>query len=131
MKFISLFIKWSFSSLFLIREHFVVCMHSLTNEISTVMRVWSNISLWSRWIQWLLCSDELGHRNTRFKTKFESWTLLGYLVEKNLVGLESFNQKESVILKRVPLWEEWYRKLGSQKLFLMLNLPSWWEHCWD
>ena len=131
MKFISLFIKWSFSSLFLIREHFVVCMHSLTNEISTVMRAWSNISLWSRWIQWLLCSDELGHRNTRFKTKFESWTLLGYLVEKNLVGLESFNQKESVILKRVPLWEEWYRKLGSQKLFLMLNLPSWWEHCWD
>jgi len=49
--------------------------------------------------------------------------LLGYLVEKNSVGLESSSWKELVILKRVSLWEEQYGKLGSQKLSLMLKSP--------
>jgi len=73
-------------------------------------------------MQWLLYSDELEHRNTRFKTKFESWILSGYLVEKNSIDLESFNWKELAISKRVFLWEEWYGKLGSKKLSLMLKL---------
>ena len=57
----------------------------------------------------------------RFKIELESWSLLEYLVEKNLVGLESSNWKESAILKRMSLWVEWYGKSRSQKLFLMLK----------
>ena len=57
----------------------------------------------------------------RFKIELESWSLLEYLVGKNLVGLESSNWKESAILKRMSLWVEWYGKSRSQKLFLMLK----------
>ena len=70
---------------------------------------------------WLSYSEELGHKNTRSKTKFESWTLSEYLVGKNLVGLESSNQKESAMSKRVSLWEKWYGKFRSQKLSLILK----------
>ena len=51
----------------------------------------------------LLCSVELSQRKTRFKTKFESWTLLEYLVGKDSVGLEISKQKESAILNKVSL----------------------------
>ena len=44
-----------------------------------------------------------------------------YLVEKNSVGLESSKQKESMILKKVSLWEKWYGKFGFQKLSLILK----------
>ena len=70
---------------------------------------------------WLSCFGELECRNTRSKTEFKSWILLGYLVEKNSIGLEISNQKESAISKRVSLWEEWYRKFGFQKQSLILK----------
>jgi len=59
----------------------------------------------------------------RSKTELESWSLSKYLVGKDSVGLESSNWKEFAISKRMFLWIEWYKKSGSQKLFLMLKSP--------
>ena len=71
--------------------------------MSTEIEVWSDVNLYSRWIQLLLCSIKFGCRNTRFKTEFESWKLLEYLVGKNSVGLDSSTWKGSAISKRV-IW---------------------------
>ena len=82
---------------------------------------WLNVNLQSGWMWWLSNLEEESYRKMRFKIELESWSLLEYLVGKNLVGLESSNWKESAILKRMSLWVEWYGKSRSQKLFLMLK----------
>ena len=89
MKQMSLSMKWAFSSLFLSKDHFLFWTHSLRIEMSTVMGVWSDINLQFGWTQWLSCSIEFGCKNIRSNIKFESWVLSEYLVEKNLVSLDS------------------------------------------
>ena len=106
IEFINYSIKWSSFSLFLVRDYFIVWICSSTIDMLTVIGVWSDISLQSRWIWWLLCFVKLGQRKTRFKTEFESWTLLEYLVGKYSVGLEISKQKESAISNKMSLWEE-------------------------
>ena len=53
--------------------------------IVIVNRAWSEVSLYSRWIVWLLNSFDLNHKNIRSSTKFISWLLSEYLVRTWLV----------------------------------------------
>ena len=77
--------------------------------------------------------EEPGHRNTRSKTELETWRLSKYLVEKNSKSSEISNWKESIISKRMSLWEEWCGKFGSQKWSLILTLVSfrYFKATWD
>ena len=72
IKFINSSIKWSSSSLFLVRDHFIVWIYFSTIDMLIVMGAWSDVSFQSGWIQWLLCSVELSQKKTRSKTEFES-----------------------------------------------------------
>ena len=56
-------------------------------------------------------------------TKFELFLLSKYLVETGLVGLDKQEFIESTISVRRLLCIEWYKKLGSQILFLILKSP--------
>ena len=57
----------------------------------------------------------------RLITKFEFYWLLEYLVGICSVGLDSSKWKESAISKRTELCWEWWGKLESQILSLMLK----------
>ena len=67
--------------------------------------------------------DMVGIKFCWFRTELESWSLSEYLVGKFSVGLESSRWKESTILNKISLKEEWNRKLGSQRQSLILKLP--------
>ena len=56
-------------------------------------------------------------------TEFESLLLLEYLVGTWLIGYERFKLKESVMIIRLLLIEEWWEKEGSHKLSQILKLP--------
>ena len=55
--------------------------------------------------------------------EFDSPAMLEYLVEQGLVGDERAKLKESVIIKRSSLIDEWWGKEVFHKLFLMLKSP--------
>jgi len=56
-------------------------------------------------------------------TEFESLSLLEYLVGTWLIEHERFKLKESAMIIRSLLIEEWWGKEGSYKLFQMLKSP--------
>ena len=126
-KFLILWMRFSrnrlSSSLPLIRDHLLVDICSLLMDTSIVIGAWSDKSLQSGWMQWLLNSNENGQRNTRSKMEFESWSLLENLVKRFSVGLEISSENESAISKRVSLWLEWKGKYKSHRLSLILKSP--------
>ena len=73
--------KFFSSSLFLIIFYFLVYICSSNITILTVSRVWFDNSLHSRWIVWVLNSDEVSWRNMRLITKFKLFWLSEYLVK--------------------------------------------------
>ena len=115
--------KFSSFLLFLTIVHFLVWTCSLKIVILTVSGIWSNVNLQSRWIEWLLYSDDSGLKNIRSMTEFESCWSSEYLVGTWLVGQDNSKYKEFATSIRVFLWIEWYRKLGSQLSSLILKSP--------
>ena len=59
----------------------------------------------------------------RWITEFELFWLSEYLVRTGLMSLNKQKFIEFVMLVRRSLQVEWYRKLGSQILFLILKSP--------
>ena len=55
--------------------------------------------------------------------KLASPTVSEYLVRQGLVGDERAKLKESAIIKRLSLMDEWWEKEGSHKLSLILKSP--------
>ena len=74
-------------------------------------------------MEFLLYSDESGLRNIKSMTKFEFFWLSEYLVGTWLVDLDSSRFIESTISIKRSLYMEWYGKLESHKLSLMLESP--------
>ena len=74
-------------------------------------------------MEWLLSSEELHQRNMRLITEFASLALSAYLVGIWLIGNDKFKLKELAIIIKSSLMDEWYRKDGSHKLFLILKSP--------
>jgi len=70
---ISLTRKFFSFLLFLTLVWVLVWIYSSKIAILTMSGVWSNISLHSGWIVWLSNSDEVGQRNARSMTEFESF----------------------------------------------------------
>ena len=56
-------------------------------------------------------------------TEFDSPVESEYLVGHGLVGLERVRSKESAIINKLSLIEEWKGKEGSYNLSLMLKSP--------
>ena len=111
------------SSLSLISECCLVGIYSSLIGILTVIGVWSDESLQSRWIWCWLNSVGEGQVKTRSKTKFEFWLLSNNLVGKFSIGLDKAREKESAISKSISLWTEWNGKFKFQRLSLMLKSP--------
>ena len=65
---------------------------------------------------WLSNLLELLCKNIKLMTEFESFLLSEYLVRVQLVGKEKSRLKESAIISKSLLIEEWWRKDGSQRL---------------
>ena len=72
-------------------------------DMLIVIQAWSDKSLQSGWMQWLLNSDDEDQRNTRSKMEFESQSLSENLVGRFSVGLEISSKNESAVSKRVSL----------------------------
>ena len=113
--------NFSSSLLFLTIVYFLVWIYSSKIMISTVRGVWSDKSLYSGWIVWLLSSYEFSQRNMRLIIEFESSWLSEYLVGTWLVDLEIHKFIESVISIKRSLWAEWCRKEGFWLQYLMLK----------
>ena len=77
-------------------------------EIMTVKGTWSEVSLQSRWIEWLSSSSDPNCKNIRSSTGFASWLLSEYLVGTQLVEVEIPKLKESAILKKRSLQNKWW-----------------------
>ena len=67
---------------------------------------------------------DLLHKNIRSITELASPSMSEYLVGNGIVGVDKSKLKESAIIIRLLLIEEWYRKEGFYKLFLMLKSPD-------
>ena len=98
-------------------------MFSLAIGIDTIRGTWSNERHQSGWIKWLLSSADPLQKNTRSITKLALPLVLEYLVGIGLVGSDKSKLKESAIIIRSSLIEEWYRNEGSHKLSLILKSP--------
>ena len=81
-------------SLFLIKVHFFVWIHSSRIGILMEIGVWLDNSLQFRWIWWLSSSEEFGWRKMRSMTESVSQGLSEYLVEMFSIGLEISKPKE-------------------------------------
>ena len=75
------------------------------------------------WIEWLLSSVDPLHKNIRSITELDSPSVSGYLVGMGLIGVNKSRLKESAMMIRSSLIEEWYKNKGSYKLSLILKLP--------
>ena len=95
-----------FSSLSLIKTHFLVEKHSSKIGMQIDSVAWSEMSYQSGWISWLLNSSDPCLRNMRSMTEFELCLLSIYLVGIWLVGMDKLRSKASVTSKRISLWEE-------------------------
>ena len=96
---------------------------SLIMEISTESGVWSKESQFSGEMWWLSSSGEPNHRNIRSRTEFASPGMLEYLVGHRLVAVDKVKLNESAIINRLLLIVEWWGKVGSYKLSLILKSP--------
>ena len=103
--------------------HFLVWICSSTIRMVIVSGTWSEVKCHSDWIEWLSSSSNLNYRNIKLRTKFESWLLLEYLVETQLMGSDRPKLKESAMSNNKSLWEEWCRYAESYKLSLILKSP--------
>jgi len=63
------------------------------------------------------------HKNIRSITELDSLSVSEYLVDIGLIGVNKSKLKESAMIIRSSLIEEWYGNEGSYKLFLILKLP--------
>ena len=104
---VSSLMKVCFLLLFLTIEHFLVWTCSLTIGITTVRGVWSEVSLQLEWIKWLSIFLEPNCRNIRSMTELASWILSEYLVGTQLVGTERLRLKQSAMINKSSLKEEW------------------------
>ena len=98
-------------------------MFSLAIGIDTIRGTWSNERHQSGWIKWLLSSADPLQKNTRSITKLALPLVLEYLVGIGLVGSDKSKLKESAIIIRSSLIEEWWGKNKSHKLSLILKSP--------
>ena len=101
------------SLLFFAIENLDILIFSSTMGMEIIREAWLEESHQSGWIKWLLSSEEPLHKNIRSMTKLDSPTVSEYLVETWLVGIDKSKLKESAIIIRLLLIEEWWGKDGS------------------
>ena len=95
------------SSLLLFRiESLDEVIYSLAIGIVTMREAWSDDRCQSGWIEWLLSLVNLLWRNIRSITELASPSVLEYLVEVGLVGVNKSKLKESAIIIRLSLIKE-------------------------
>ena len=99
------------SLLFLMIDHLKEFTNSSTMGILMVREVWSDVRHHSRWIMWLLSSDDPLHKNMRSMTKFVSLRLSKYLVGTWLMGIDKSRLNESAIM-RSSLINKWWENKG-------------------
>ena len=110
-------------SLFGAIDNLEVLMNSSTIGMLMVRRAWSKERQWSGHIEcWLSLLDPY-HRNIKSITEFASPAISENLVGEGLVGVDNIKLKESAIIIRSLLIEEWWGKDKSHKLSLMLKSP--------
>ena len=98
-------------------------MFSSAIGIDTVRGTWSNERCQLGWIKLLLSSADPLQKNTRLITKLALPSVSEYLVGTRLVGSNKSKLKESTIIIRSLLIEEWWGKNRSHKLSLILKSP--------
>ena len=113
-------VSWS---LFGARVNFDVWMISSDMVMSIKKRAWSEDNQDSGRIEWWSSSGDLWQRNMRSMTELDSPAMSEYLVEQGLVGFDRARSKESAIIIKSSLTEEWKGNNGSHKMFLMLKPP--------
>jgi len=111
----------SSSLLFFGKESLDNWTNSSSMVIITVRDTWSKIRYQSGWIEWLLSSFDLLHRNIRSMTKFDLPIVLEYLVGTGLVDNDKSKLNESAKIKRSLLIDVWYRKDESYNRSLILK----------
>ena len=82
---------------------------------------WSDDSWDSERMEWLSNSFDPLQRNIRSMTELDSPSVSENLVGPGLVGDESSRSKESAIINKSLLIEEWNGKEGSHRLSLILK----------
>ena len=110
-------------SLFGARDSFDVWMISSKIGISMERGAWSEDNQELGRIECWSSSDEPYHRNMRLITELDSPAVSEYLVGQGLVRVNSARLKESTIIIKSSLIEEWNGKDKSHKLSLMLKSP--------
>ena len=105
-------------SLFGAKVSFNVCIIFSVIGILMIRGVWSEDN--GRMVWWSSLEDLL-QRNMRSMTEFDSPAMSEYLVRPGLVGEERARSKESAMIIRSSLVEEWKGKEWSQRLSLMLK----------
>ena len=110
-------------SLFGAKVSFDVCIISSVIGMSMTRGVWSEDNQDSRRMVWWSSLEDPLWRNMRFMTKFDSLAMSKYLVGPELVGEERARSKESAIIIKSLLIEQWKGKEWSQRLSLMLKSP--------
>ena len=91
--------------------------------IITIREAWLDDKCQLVWIKWLLSSVDPLHKNIRSITKLYSLSVSEYLVGTGLIRVNKSKLKESAMIIRSSLIEEWYRNEGSYKLSLILKSP--------
>ena len=91
--------------------------------ISTESRAWSEESQFSGEMWWLSSSGEPFCRNIRLRTEFASPDTSEYLVGQGLVAVDKVKLNELAIINKSSLIVEWWGKVGSHKLSLILKSP--------
>ena len=97
-------------------------MNSSVMGIVIVREVWLDDKYQSGWIEWLLSSVDPLCKNIRFITELDSLSVSEYLVGIGLIGVNKSRLKESAIMIRLSLIEEWCGNEASHKLSLILKL---------
>ena len=115
--------KFFSSSLFFAIENLNKSIFSSLIAIMTERGAWSNDKHKSGWMEWILISVDPLHKNIRSITEFDLVLESEYLVGIWLVENDSSRLKESAIIIRSSLKDEWWGKDESQILSLILKLP--------
>ena len=110
-------------SLFGAKVSFDVCMISSVIGMLIERGAWSEDNQDSGRMVWWSSSEDPLQRNMRSMTEFDSPAMSEYLVGPGLVGEERARSKESAMIIKSSLIEEWKGKDGSQRLSLMLKSP--------
>ena len=92
-------------------------------EMSIMSGAWSEERRWSGRMWWQSSLEDPHRRNIRLMTEFNSLAVSENLVGPGLVGTDNKRSKESAIIIKSSLIEEWKGKDGSQRLSLILKSP--------